>query len=150
MLLTQLLLGRLDLLSGLLQMVLLKPDAVFEEIALLFKACQLLAVPVVQPFLFFAQAPFAFLDAALEIDLDLRPQGVELAARRFKFRLHAKPFLLDLLNLDLFELRQLVGKPLPFRLQLLVFVFENFPLGGQLRLERLALAAQLVKLALAN
>ena len=50
-----------------------------------------------------AQPRFAFFDAALEIDFDLRAGGVELAAGTLDLFLDPRTFVFDLVDLELFE-----------------------------------------------
>ena len=110
MLPAEFLLGRFDFLPGLLQMILLKADAVFEQIAFLLEPGKLVAVLVFQPLPLVAEARFALLDAALEILFDLRAGGVELAAGALDLFVHAAAFLFDLFDLQFLELGQLVDR----------------------------------------
>ena len=104
------LLGRLDFLAGFLQMILLKADAVFEQIALLLEPGKLVAVLVFQPLPLVAQPRFALLDAAFEIDFDLRAGPFQLAAGALDLFVDAAAFLFDLVDLQFLERGQLVDR----------------------------------------
>jgi hypothetical protein len=144
------LLGRLDFLTGFLQVILLEADAVFEQIAFLLEPGELVAVLVFQALPFVAEARFALFDAPLEIVFNLRAGPFEFAAGSLDLFAYAAALLFDLVDLQFFECGQLVDRTVPLDLEFLVFLLDDFPLGGQLRLEPLAFAAELVELALAK
>ena len=147
---TELLLGRLDFLAGFLQVVLLEADAVFEQVAFLFEPGELVAVLVFQPLPLVAEARFALLDAPFEVLFDLRAGPFEFAPRPLDLFANAVALPFDLVDLQFLESGQLVDRTAPLGFEFLVLLLDDFPLGGQLRLEPLPFAAKLLEFALAK
>ena len=78
----QLVLRRLDFLTGFLQMLLLEAETVLEQVALLLEAAQLLAVLLFELPLLFAQVLLAGVDALLQIVFDAGTHAIQFASGR--------------------------------------------------------------------
>ncbi len=141
----QLVLRRLDFLTGFLQMLLLEAETVLEQVALLLEAAQLLAVLLFELPLLFAQVLLAGVDALLQIVFDAGTHAIQFASGRLDLIPYGGPLALDLLELNSLELGQFVGEPPSISLELLAVGCQRLAGGQVLSFEGFAFAAELVE-----